>query len=413
VARLLWIRFLLETSMRNLLRSPRRTAISLLAIAAAVTAMIVFQSFVNGVKSTFRKNVITSVFAHFQISPKGFREEQGDSPFDFKIKDVEELRQDINAIGPLKMFSRRQPFYGLLSYDDRSVGGVGFGIDAEEESHFLTLTQVHEGKHLAGSPEDSVFIGWKLAKRLRIKPGDPITLLVTTASGSMNALDLTVVGTFKTGITELDQGTYQLHHDTAMRILRTEGSPILILGFEEDDELQYKKSFEELIARKYPDLELSHWRVLADFFDNTMGWIEKQVTVFRWIILLIATISIINVFLMGLFERTGEFGTLRAIGTHQGSLGLMIFIESVFQAAIGGVIGTLIAMFAISVALRNGITMPPPPLMSVPFHVSFAIPWENLPGTFLLCVGVCGGAGIYPAIKIARMGIVEALGRNV
>ena len=408
-----WYVFLLFTSARNLLRSPRRTIISLSAIASAVAAIIVFQAFVNGVKTTFRHNVITSLFAHFQISPIGFRDEQGDSAFDFKISKMEELRKDVAALGPLVLFSRRQPFYGLINFDDRSVGGVGFGIDAEEESRFLTLTQAHEGMPLEKSGPESIVIGFKLAKRLRIKVGDMVSLLVTTATGSMNAVELEVVGTFKTGITELDQGTYHIHHDTALRLVRTEAAPLVLLGYDLKDEVPLLEPLRKLIREKYPDLEVAHWRQLAEFFDNTMGWIEKQVVVFRWIILLIASISIVNVFMMGLFERMGEFGTLRAVGTHRTSIALMIFFESVLQASLGSLLGLLGGVVVIQFFLQQGITMPPPPMMSVPFHVEFVMPWLQIPAILGVCILVCGGAGIYPAIKIARIRIVDALGRNL
>lgn len=411
--RLFWIYFLITTSARNLLRSPRRTLISILVIASAAAAMVVFQSFVDGVQKTFRQNVITSTFGHFQISKKGFHDNESDKPFAYQIKSAKKIRKAIEEIAPVKMFTLRQPFYGLINFNDRSMGGIGFGVQAEEEQKFLTLTQVREGKALAGSPKDSIFIGYILARRLHIKVGDLVTILVTTSTGSLNALDLEVVGTFETGVTDLDEGTYQIHQQTAEELLKVDGAPIVIVGLEQDDETPFMPKFEELIERDFAGLELTHWKKLAFFFDNTMGWIKKQVFVFRWIILIIASIGIVTVFMMGLFERTGEFGTLRAIGTHRRSIATMIFVESLMQSALGALLGILIGMGIITILLRQGIVMPPPPMMSVPFHVQFFIPWANLPWTFLLCVLAAGGAGVFPALKMARMGVVEALGRNV
>jgi putative ABC transport system permease protein len=378
--RLLWILFLIETSARNLLRAPRRTLISLLAIAAATGAMIVFQSFVDGVKSTFRENVITSTFGHYQIFKKGYRDNDGDEPFAYQIANIDTLRQDIEQqVGGLKIASKRQPFYGLLSFNDRSLGGLGFGVDAAEERSFLTLYQVVSGKHLADGGEHSIFIGYKLANRLKLKEGDTVTILLTTSTGSMNAMDLEVIGTFKSGVTQLDEGSYMVHHATATNLLKTEGAPIILLGFDTQNELPYGEKLTKLLAEKYPDLEAVHWIVLADFFENTMGWVEKMVDVFRVIILAIATLSIVTVFMMGLFERIGEFGTMRAIGTHRASITLMIFVESLMQSTLGSLIGLALGIVMIELGLHQGIIMPPPPLMSVPFHVLFHIPWDSIP----------------------------------
>lgn len=413
-ARILWWRFLLMASGRNLKRSLRRTAISLLAISSAVAAMVVFQSFVNGVKSTFRHNVITSNYGHYQITRHGFRKNESDEPFAYQITDAAKLRERIEKeVGPLSFFAQRQIFYGLLNSNDRSVGGVGFGIEADEERRFLTLVQVEEGKHLAEGGDLSVFVGYKLAERLRLKPGDNVTALVTTKTGSMNALDLEMVGTFKTGITQLDEGSYFIHHRMAEQLLKVEGAPIFMLGFKDDDELKYQKKLNKVVADHDSTLEVAHWRQLAEFFDNTMGWVENQVFVFRIIILIIATISIVTVFMMGLMERMGEFGTMRAIGTHRQSIAIMIFFESILQSTLGSLIGIGTGMLIIKGLLSKGITMPPPPLMSVPFHVTFLIPWANIPVTLALCVLVAGGAGVLPAWRMARIRIVEALGRNV
>ncbi len=413
-ARVLWVRFLLMASGRNLLRSFRRTAISLLAIASAVAAMIVFQSFVNGVKSTFRHDVITSNYGHFQITRHGFRKNDSDEPFAYQISGASKLRERIEKeVAPLSFFSQRQIFYGLLNYNDRSLGGIGFGIEAEEERRFLTLVQVEQGKHLADGGDLSIFVGFKLAQKLRAKPGDMMTVLVTTKTGSMNALDLEMVGTFKTGITQLDEGSYFIHRRISEQLLKVEGAPIVMIGFKDDDEMKYQKKLNQVVADYDPTLEVAHWRQLAEFFDNTMGWVEKQVFVFRIIILIIATISIVTVFMMGLMERMGEFGTMRAIGTHRQSIAAMIFLESILQSTLGSLIGVGLGMFIITGLLTNGITMPPPPLMSVPFHVTFLIPWANIPLTLALCVLVAGGAGVLPAWRMARIRIVEALGRNV
>lgn len=413
MAKLLWVRFLVETSFRNLMRSPRRTLISLSAIACAAAAMLVFQSFVNGVKQTFRINVITSVYGHFQVSPKGFRQNESDDPLAYQISNFDEIRKAVEDIAPIKMFAPRQPFYGLVNFNDRSVGGIGFGVDAKEENKFLTLNQIYEGKSLADAGPESIVIGFALAKRLRVKVGDMVTVLVTTKTGSMNALDLEMVGTFKSGITELDQGTYQIDHNVVERLLKSKGAPIVVLGLQQDNEMPVKAALEKKFREQFPNLEIVHWNKLAEFFDNTMGWIEKQIFVFRTIILMIATLSIVTVFMMSLFERIGEFGTMRAIGTHRGSIAFMIFIESMVQSFVGSLIGVALAVAVITLGLRQGYTMPPPPLMSVPFHVNFSVPWADVPGTLLLCIFVAGGAGIFPALKMARIGIVEALGRNV
>lgn len=415
VRRLDWLRFVWVSAFRNLGRAPRRTVVSLAAMGAATAALILFESFVQGVRATFRHNVVTSSLGHYQIYRKGYRQNKGHEPFGYQVTESEELKKQIaNEVGPLVFFSKRLDFFGLVGQGDRSVAAKGRGIDAKAERTFLTLFKVVDGKHLADSEGESVFLGQGLAKQLGLKVGDNATILVNTAGGSLNALDLTVVGLFTTGVTELDDQFFYVDNQLAQKLLRVEGASSLLMGFQGEDELVYQEKLKRVVEGKYPHLEVLHWHdLIADYFDNTMGWLEAQFNVFRAIIIIIATLSIINVFTMSLMERTGEFGTLRAIGTYRGEIGLMVLTESVVQALIGTLAGIFLAIIAIKLVLVNGVTMPPPPQMTSVFHVSFAIPWSGIPFNFFLCVLVAGGAGLLPALKISRLNIVQALGRNV
>ncbi len=408
------LKFLFITSFRNLWRNPRRTIISLTAIAAAAAALIVFQSFVEGVKKTFRKNVVTANYGHFQIMTSSLRQKESDDPFANQITNFSDIRKAIEAdVAPLAFASPRLEFFALLSTGDRSFGGKGIGVDAEEEIKFLTLTQVHEGKELAHSSDQSIYVGFKLAEQIGIKPGDNITVVVNTAQGSINAIDVEVVGTFKSGVTELDKSVFYMHHRVVESLLGTQGAPKILIGFKDDNEMQFIPKLNETMLQKFPGVLAVHWQELAEFFFNTMGWLEGQFKVFRLIILLIAFLSIVNVFTISLMERIGEFGTLRAIGTFRTEITLMIFIESIFQAIIGTMLGILLAILVIKWPLASGITMPPPPLMSVPFLVKFDIPWNGVWVTSILTIIIAGGSGIFPAFKMGKINIVEALGRNV
>lgn len=409
-----WTKFLFLGSFRNLWRSPRRTMISLFAIAAAASSLIVFQSFVEGVRDTFRENVITSQYGHYQIYPKIVREDPGLDPYEHVIKDEKDFKEKISReVAPLAFMSRQERFFGLISNGDQSTGGVGIGIEADEEKKFLTLNQVHAGKHLADSGKESIFIGYDFADKLKVKVGDYVTVVVNTSSGSINALDLEVVGTFKSGVSEMDSGMYMVHYETAKQLLEVEGAQRILIGFEDSDETQHQAKLNAFMEKNYPHLEAVHWQELASYFENTMGWLDSIFTVFRIIIILIATLSIVNVFTITLMERIGEFGTMRAIGTKRSEIISMILVEGLMQAVFGTAMGVLMGVGIIQILLAGGISMPPPMLMTTPFQVTFAIPWIGVAITSGLCILIAGGSGVWPAIKMSKINIVQALGRNV
>lgn len=145
---LAWVRLLFVTAFRNLGRQPRRTLISLTAIAVAMAAIILFESFIQGVKTTFRFNIVHSQFGHYKIHAKGYMENKGNDPYAYPIKDFERLKDAIGKkVGPLAFISQRQEFYGLLMRGERSVGARGVGIDAGEEKKYLVANRAVSGRH--------------------------------------------------------------------------------------------------------------------------------------------------------------------------------------------------------------------------------------------------------------------------
>jgi len=244
-------KFLWTQAWRNLWRAPRRTFILLVSIAGAASSLIVFRSFVDGVQWRFRQNIFTSGIGHYQIFKKGYRSNKADTPYDYPITDVADLRSSIEKdVGRLLLFSSRQEFFGLLSRGERSIGAKGIGIQPEAEKAFLTLNHAATGSDLVGKSPTSVFLGIGLAKQLRAVSGDSVTLLVSTAGGSLNAADLQVTGTFQTGIAEIDDNLFYVPLPTVLKLLKLSGPSQILLAFSGDDENRFRDPLRRLFERR-------------------------------------------------------------------------------------------------------------------------------------------------------------------
>jgi len=116
---------------------------------------------------------------------------------------------------------------------------------------------------------------------------------------------------------------------------------------------------------------------------------------------------------MSIFERTGEFGTLMALG----NTGQMIFrlgiMENLLLGVIGSGCGVLVGMLLAWGISAVGIPMPPPPNSNAGYTASIRIvPWVVLSSFLVGLVGTLAAA-IIPARKAAQLPVVEALRRNV
>ena len=112
--------------------------------------------------------------------------------------------------------------------------------------------------------------------------------------------------------------------------------------------------------------------------------------------LLVGGIGIANVMVIGVMERRGEIGLRRAIGATRAHIRRQFLTEALTLAAAGGISGTLLGVAATySYAAVQGWRV--------------IIPPEAIVGGIAAAVVVGAVAGIYPAIRAARMPPTEAL----
>lgn len=103
-------------------------------------------------------------------------------------------------------------------------------------------------------------------------------------------------------------------------------------------------------------------------------------------------------------QRTGEIGTLRALGFRRGAVLAAFLLESLLLSAVGGVVGLAVAsgMQAVDVSTTNFQTFAE---LAFRFVLTPTIAWQAL--AFALAMGVVGG--FIPAWRAARLQIVDCL----
>jgi ABC-type antimicrobial peptide transport system permease subunit len=103
-------------------------------------------------------------------------------------------------------------------------------------------------------------------------------------------------------------------------------------------------------------------------------------------------------------NRTGEIGTLRALGFQRGSILRAFLYESLFLGLIGGLAGLFLASFMqlITISTMNFQTFSE---LAFSFTLTWEIAWKAL--AFSLGMGLVGG--LLPSVQASRMNIVDSL----
>jgi putative ABC transport system permease protein len=183
----------------------------------------------------------------------------------------------------------------------------------------------------------------------------------------------------------------------------TRVNTVLVSMMDGSDANRVKAGLTQLMRerRKLADDDEDNFNVLdtkqlADTLSGTTKVLTTLLGAVAAVSLLVGGIGIMNIMLVSVTERTREIGLRLAIGALEREVLLQFLIEAVVLAALGGVIGIVLATGA-SIVLAG--------VMDVPYVFN---PSVNLL-SFVFSAGIGVLFGYFPARRAARMDPIEAL----
>ena len=214
--------------------------------------------------------------------------------------------------------------------------------------------------------------------------------------------DWTVVGTFDGGKSAFDSEVWGDVEQMMQAFRRTTYSSMIV-------RLRNPADFEALASRIGSDQ-----RLVLDVKQEPLFYEEQSKSLSQFITILGVTLSII--FSIGAMigamitmyaavsNRTGEIGTLRALGFRRSSILGAFLLESILLAAVGGVVGLGLAAFlqAFTVTTMNFQSFSQ---LAFGFDLTARIVVDTL--LFSVFMGFVGG--FLPSVRAARLEIVDAL----
>ncbi len=380
---------------------------NLAAIVLGACALVLTGGFVADVYEQLGESLIHSNSGHLQLARTGFFETGTRRPEDFLVDDVESVRKRVRAIPGVDDAMARIAFSGLLNNGRTDMPVLGEGVEPEKEARLGTAVRVVEGRGLAAKDADGAVVGKGLARALGLKPGDRIVLLVSAGQGALNTLDLTVTGVFESFSKDYDARALRITLDAARDLLATRGANTLVVSLVRTPDTAWVA--QALRDAALPGLEVRTWMQINDYYAKTVELYDRQFGILRFIVLLMVLLSVANSVNMSVFERIGEFGTMRALGRTGRSVVFLIVGENLLLGLIGGVLGAALAVVLALVLSAIGIPMPPPPNANVGYTAHILLIPSEIALAVAISVAATGLACVLPALRAARIPVVDAL----
>lgn len=404
-------RIFLKLALRGLRRNLRRSLITLSAIAIGLAALVFLQGYVDGTNRQMIGNITGYLSGHLQAHQRGYHD---DPTLDLTFSRAGELMARFEKRGAIAAIAPRIESPALASGAEKTRGVMVVGIDPERERQVTTLYKaLKQGEYLDPADRRGAMLGERTAEMLDVKLGEEVALVTQAADGSIGAARFRVRGIYRSSINVIDTAFIFVTLPAAQALLALEGrvTTIAVRLADLDD---VPRTVAALRSELGPNFEVLGWQALMPELSGNVELHNLFVNLILVIVFTVVTLGIANTVLMGVMERTHEFGVMLALGTRPAQVARTVLYEALLLGLgaimLGGAIGIGITAYfgyrGIDLGDYSQAAQLMPGLTGI-VYPSVRIESLLLLSAILLATTVC--ASVYPAWKAAHLSPVEAI----
>ncbi len=416
----------MKTSLGNLSRHKVRTVLSAVGVTVGILTIVTMLSLGVGVKreivQTFRSVGLetikvrpvtedTNAFNQFAQPKRTVR---------ITPEMVEEMRarDDVSKVYPRMYKPRGSKVYLKLGGESLRVYVRESNEYSRMNNPFTGAPEVVAGEDLPEEAEGVIVVSTRALEALGYDEdeyesliGQDVALTLSAPRGENQEFPLRLVG------------VVDIYH---------EGSPRTYIGLEDmvalnawwfnDPDFLEHEGYDVLIVKALSlndasqiidvlqerGLQVESLKMMLQTTNKAIVILQTMLGSIGGLALLVAAIGIANTMVMSVYERTREIGVLKAVGASSSDVRLLFMVEAALIGLLGGVVG-VIGGWLLGLGLNEAILI--------------YLRWKEIPmtGTFFMITGwlvalalifatVVGLlAGLYPAVRAARLNPVDAL----
>ena len=398
-------------------KSSRFTSIisksSIIGISLGIAAIIVVMSIMNGFHNEMR-NKILSMVSHVIITEENYT-----------LKNWDKLKNKIDKNNLVYSSAPYVEGQAMISFGNNVHGIQVKGIIPEYEKNVTSLeNNIIDGQlNTIGNRPYQISIGIDLAKKMSLKIGDKITLVIPRANSTMIGIvprikRFEVSSIFNFGMQQYDKNLVFIDIKEA-QLLYGKGTDVTGLRLKLND-LFLAPSMSEIIKFNYkPNYIVIDWTMMNKNFFNALQMEKTMLLLLMLLIVLVATFNIISSLFMVVSEKKSDIAILKTIGMNSRNIMKIFILQGTFLGTAGIILGLILGLlisfnldyivklieyFLGRSILDSDIYM----ISSVPAKVELLDLFYVSIASFLLSVL----ATLYPSINAAKTKPAEALRGN-
>jgi ABC-type antimicrobial peptide transport system permease subunit len=363
---------------KNLLRRKTRTLLTMAGIAIGVAAIVALGALAEGLISGYGAlgtgsgaDLLVAKADAVDVAFSAVDEEIGTALANLSgVKEVSKMVYTFSS-------TEGVPYFIVFGYESE-----GFAIQ-----HFKVVKGEGLTGRTAGRGGRPLILGRRAANDLDKKVGDTLRLYETT---------FRIVGIYETG-EPFEDGAAVVPLQEAQAL---SGHPRQVNAFLlKLRDIHDAERVRQRIEQRFSDLTAT----LSSDFVQEQEWLS-MIRGFTWAVSLLAVliggVGVMNTMLMSVFERTREFGVLRAIGWRRYQILGLVLGESLVVSGLGGLVGLSMGMVGVRLVEHTP---------AVGGFLSGTFPLTLLAQGLgvALVLGLVGGA--YPAWRASRFLPAEAM----
>ena len=379
-------------ALQSLRLRPLRTFLTALGIAVAVASTVIFLSLGEGLRQVFTRE-IGGIGPAIQVSYGPFDTTALTAVPELPLRFAAELRAEreqygVTRVTPILLYARG----GFSPGSSFLFQGLPPGLDVGSIYFDYAVVQ---GRGLTAEDETAnvAVVGEQVAERNNVGVGDTLRLNPESS--------LEIVGVARSGGGLVDNAVIVPLKSLQAAIGIRNRVSFLALDLEEPARAGEVAA---ALTQAYPDLGFQTQGEVLKVLERGVRISDVVRLGISAIALIVGAIAVANTVLMSVFERTREFGVIRAVGAKPRFLFGLVLSESVLLSLVGAAFGVLLGWLGIIVVNRIAENLIGLEVAALTLRLgAFAVAIAFLMGVL---------SGLLPAARAARIPIAVAMSRE-